>query len=235
MNSLPSNFKAIVFGASGALGSAFSEALSDTPNCGEVITISRGSQPRFDVEDEQSIADLAGDLAPLAPFHLIVDATGALHLNGVGPEKRLQDVRRETLLHAFSVNAVGPALLLKHFVPLLPSRSRCVFATLSARVGSISDNRKGGWYAYRASKAALNMLLQTTAIEVHRKCPDALLVALQPGTVQSRLSAPFLSGDPQLSVMTPRVSVDLMLGAIDQLPASRRANFIDYRGDPVPW
>lgn len=235
MNSLPTNFKALVFGASGAIGGAFSAALSITPKCDEVITVSRSTQPRFDIEDERSIAALARDLTPLAPFHFIIDATGALHLNGAGPEKRLEDIQRETLLHAFSVNAVGPALLLKHFVPLLPMRSRCMFATLSARVGSISDNRKGGWYAYRASKAALNMLLQTTAIEVHRKRPDALLVALQPGTVRSRLSAPFLSGDREPSVMTPQESVALMLRAIDQLPTSRRATFIDYRGEPVPW
>jgi NAD(P)-dependent dehydrogenase (short-subunit alcohol dehydrogenase family) len=235
MNSLPSNFKAIVFGASGAIGGAFSEALTATPNCDEVISISRQTHPDFDIGREETIADVARELAPLAPFHLMVDATGALHLDGIGPEKRLQDIEGDMLMRAFLVNAIGPALLLKHFVPLLPLEGRCIVAKLSARVGSIADNRKGGWYGYRASKAALNMLLQTTAIEVNRRRPDGLLVALQPGTVHSRLTAPFLSSDSETSAMSPPESVDLMLRAIDQLPASRRATFIDYRGEPVAW
>ena len=235
MNSLPSDFKAIIFGASGAIGGAFSEALMAVSNCHEVIAISRQTHPDFDIGREETIADVARSLKPLAPFHLMVDATGALHLDGVGPEKRLQDIEGDMLMSAFLVNAIGPALLLKHFVPLLPLEGRCVFAKLSARVGSIADNRKGGWYGYRASKAALNMLLQTTAIEVNRRRPDALLVALQPGTVRSRLTEPFLSDDSETSAMSPPESVDLMLRAIDQLPAARRATFIDYRGEPVPW
>lgn len=235
MNSLDDRFKAIVFGESGAIGSAFAEAIAAMPNCHQVIGVSRRTHPGFDIESEQSIADLARELTPLSPFHLMVDATGALHLDGVGPEKRLQDVHKETLLKAFAVNAVGPALLLKHFEPLLPMGTRCVFAKLSARVGSITDNRKGGWYGYRASKAALNMLLQTAAIEVKRKRPDALLVALQPGTVRSRLSAPFVSGHSDVAAMSPEQSVEMMLTAIDAVPASRRANFIDYRGENIPW
>ncbi len=235
MNSLDDRFKAIVFGASGAIGSAFSEAIAAMPTCEQVIGVSRRTYPGFDIESEQSIADLAQEFAPLAPFHLMVDATGALHLDGAGPEKRLEDIQPQTLLKAFAVNAVGPALLLKHFVPLLPTGARCVFAKLSARVGSITDNRKGGWYGYRASKAALNMLLQTAAVEVKRKRPDALLVALQPGTVRSRLSAPFVSGNSGIATMSPEQSVELMLTAIDRLPASRQANFIDYRGENIPW
>ena len=235
MNSLEERFKAIVFGASGAIGGAFVEAVAAMPNCDQVIGVSRRSDPGFDIESEQSIADLAQRFASLAPFHLIVDATGALHLDGVGPEKRLQDVHKETLLKALSVNAVGPALLLKHFVPLLPMGSRCMFVKLSARVGSITDNRKGGWYGYRASKAALNMLLQTAAIEVRRTRPEALLVALQPGTVRSRLSAPFVSHSSDVATMSPEQAVELMLTAIDALPASRRASFIDYRGENIPW
>ncbi len=235
MNSLPPGFKALVFGASGAIGGAFVETLSTTPNCGAVIAVSRSTHPQFDIANEASIAAVAEELTPQSPFHFIVDATGALHLGSVGPEKRLQDLNGNTLSQALMVNAIGPALLLKNAVSLLPSGSRCIYAKLSARVGSISDNRKGGWYGYRASKAALNMLLQTAAIEIQRRRPDALLVALQPGTVRSRLSAPFLPADGDHAAMTPQASVEKMLRAIDRLPASRRATFIDYRGDPIPW
>jgi NAD(P)-dependent dehydrogenase (short-subunit alcohol dehydrogenase family) len=121
---------------------------------------------------------------------------------------------------------------LKHFIPLLPSKSRCIFATLSARVGSIGDNRKGGWYGYRASKAARNMLLQTAAIEACRQRPQAVFAALQPGTVRSRLSAPFAAGT---DAMEPDVSAALLLGTLDTLPASGAAVFIDYQGRPIAW
>ena len=234
MNSLPHGFKAIVFGATGAIGSAFVHALENTPGCGQVIGLSRQSQPRIDLQQEVSIANAARALAPLAPFHLLIDATGVLHIDGTGPEKRLDDIDADTLLKAFSVNAVGPALLLKHFTPLLPGQARCIFASLSARVGSIGDNRKGGWYGYRASKAALNMLLQTAAIEIARKRPEAVVAALQPGTVRSRLSAPFLSGG-ETTAIAPERSAAMLLGAIDDLAPTRRAAFIDYNGEPVPW
>ncbi len=121
---------------------------------------------------------------------------------------------------------------MKHFVPLLPTTSRCIFATLSARVGSIGDNRKGGWYGYRASKAALNMLLRTAAIEACRQRPDAVFAALQPGTVRSPLSAPFLSG---AEAMDPDDSAALLLDALDALPASGAAVFIDYQGHSIGW
>ena len=171
-------------------------------------------------------------MAPKGPFELIVDATGALHIDGVGPEKRLHDLSADRLSRAFMVNAIGPALLMKHFIPLLPSQSRCMFATLSARVGSITDNRKGGWYGYRASKAARNMLLRTAAVEACRQRPEAIFVALQPGTVRSRLSAPFAAG---ADAMDPDVAAARLLDAIDALPARGEAVFIDYRGQPIEW
>jgi NAD(P)-dependent dehydrogenase (short-subunit alcohol dehydrogenase family) len=232
MNSLPSGFKAIVFGASGAIGGAFVKALVNTPNCGAVIGLSRQSHAAFDITNEDSIVELAQALQPQAPFHLMLDATGALHIDGIGPEKRMEDVNADGLKRAFMVNAIGPALLMKHFVPMLPLKSRCAFAKLSARVGSISDNRKGGWYGYRASKAALNMILQTAAIEVARKRPDAIIVALQPGTVRSKLTAPYVPGN---DAMDPDIAAEMLLKAIDELPPSREAVFIDYRGEPVPW
>ena len=232
MDSLPEGFKAVVLGASGAIGGAFVNALSNIPSCSAVSGLSRRSSPSFDIEDEASIARCAEYLKSAAPFHLIVDATGALSIGDQGPEKRIEDLSAERLLRAFMVNSIGPALLMKHFIPLFPLDSRCIFAKLSARVGSISDNRKGGWYGYRASKAALNMFLRTAAVEVCRKRPQAVFVALQPGTVRSRLSAPFLSG---VDAMEPETAVRKLLAAIDQLPPSRQAVFIDHDGEPVPW
>jgi len=179
MKSLPPGFKAIVLGATGAIGGAFEKALRRMPACAGVIGLGRRSDPPFDLEDEASIAACARAVAPGGPFDLIVDATGALHIDGVAPEKRLHDLGADRLSRAFTINAIGPALLMKHFIPLLPAKSRCMFATLSARVGSITDNRKGGWYGYRASKAARNMLLRTAAIEACRQRPEAIFVALQ--------------------------------------------------------
>lgn len=232
MNSLAPGFRALVFGASGAIGGAFAAALAAMPSCGEVVALSRRSTPWFDLEDEASISACAAALTPRGPFHLMIDATGALTIDGLGPEKRLDDLDPARLARAFAVNAIGPALLMKHFVPLLPTGARCIFATLSARVGSIADNRKGGWYGYRASKAALNMLLRTTAIEACRRRPEAVFAALQPGTVRSRLSAPFIAAGDALA---PEASAAMLLAVLDAAPARREALFLDYRGQVIEW
>ncbi len=177
------------------------------------------------------MARCAEALRSAAPLHLVIDATGALQIDGHGPEKRLDQLAAETLLRAHHVNAVGPALLIKHFAPLLARDERAVWAKLSARVGSIEDNRKGGWYGYRASKAALNMLLQTAAIELARTRPQAVIAALQPGTVQSGLSRPFVgdAGDD------PDVAARDLLAVLDRQPASGRACFVDRAGESIPW
>ncbi len=232
MKSLPAGYKAIVLGATGAIGGAFVKALSNRPECGTVIGLSRKGANPLDITDEESVAAHARALQELAPFHLIIDATGALHIDGAGPEKRIDDIRADRLLRAFEVNAIGPALLMKHFTGLLPMHARCFFAKLSARVGSISDNRKGGWYGYRASKAALNMLMQTAAIEIARKRPEAVVVALQPGTVRSRLTQPFVAGE---NATDPDTAVEMLLGAMDGLVPDRKALFIDYKGESIPW
>jgi NAD(P)-dependent dehydrogenase (short-subunit alcohol dehydrogenase family) len=232
MKSLPAGYRALVLGATGAIGSAFERSLARMPGCAAVIGLGRRSDPGFDLEDEASIAACARAVAPRGPFALIIDATGALTIDGIGPERRLGDLDPARLARAFAVNAIGPALLLKHFIPLLPTKSRCLFATLSARVGSIGDNRKGGWYGYRASKAALNMLLRTAAIEACRQRPEAVFAALQPGTVRSPLSAPFLAG---VEAMEPDDSAALLLAALDALPASGAAVFIDHQGHSIEW
>ena len=230
LKSLGTSYRALVLGASGALGHVFVEALQTDAACTKVVGLSRSSQPAFRLEDEASIAAAAASLQ--GPFHLIIDATGALTIDGQGPEKRMGALNAAQLARAFEVNTIGPALLLKHFVPLLDTDHRSIYAKLSARVGSISDNRKGGWYGYRAAKAALNMVLQTAAIEAARKRPQLVVAAMQPGTVASRLSAPFV---PVQDCLTPSQSVAGLLSALDDLPAQADAHFVDYKGATIPW
>jgi NAD(P)-dependent dehydrogenase (short-subunit alcohol dehydrogenase family) len=155
-----------------------------------------------------------------------------LTIDGVGPEKSLSRVDADALHRSFSINAIGPALLLRHLATSIASGD-AIYAKLSARVGSISDNQKGGWYGYRASKAALNMLLQTAAIELQRKNPGLRVVALQPGTVRSQLSEPFQSGVPTL--LEPSASVAGMMRAMTELDTKSGAHFIDYQGQEIPW
>lgn len=231
MHSLPEGYRALVIGASGAIGQALLQQLQADPRCAAVVGVSRQSTPGLDLLSETSIRDCAQALAAQGPFHLVLDATGALTVNGRGPEKRLDELDAAHLLDALQLNAVGPGLLLKHFVPLLASGQRVVWGKLSARVGSIEDNRKGGWYGYRAAKAALNMLLQTAAIEVARRRPLAVVAALQPGTVQSRLSQPFVGE----AALHPEDAAQRLLAVLDALQATGRAQFVDHLGQTIAW
>jgi NAD(P)-dependent dehydrogenase (short-subunit alcohol dehydrogenase family) len=231
MHSLPEGYRALVFGASGAIGQAFVQALQSDPRCAKVCGVSRQSSPGLDLLSESSMAACAQTLAAHGPFHLVLDATGALTLNGRGPEKRLDELDAAHLLNALHLNAVGPSLLLKHFSPLLASGERVIWGKLSARVGSIEDNSKGGWYGYRAAKAALNMLLQTGAIEIARRRPLAVVAALQPGTVQSALSQPFVGHD----ALRPEDAAQRLLSVLDALQPTGRAQFVDHQGQPIPW
>lgn len=231
MHSLPEGYRALVIGASGAIGRALVQQLQNDPRCASVLGVSRQSTPGLDVLSEPSIQACAQALAPHGPFHLVLDATGALTVNGRGPEKRLDELDATHLLNALHLNAVGPGLLLKHLVPLLASGERVIWGKLSARVGSIEDNRKGGWYGYRTAKAALNMLLQTAAIEIARRRPLAVVAALQPGTVQSALSQPFVGDD----AMPPQESARRLLAVLDSLQPTGRAQFVDHQGQAIAW
>ena len=234
-------YRALVIGATGALGHAFVNALSQDPRCAEVIPVGRtgaaaaagGVQvrnlPPWDLGDETSLKALAAALT--GPFHLVVDATGALTLDGRGPEKRLADLDANGLINCLQVNAIGPLLLLRHLSPLLARGERAVWGKLSARVGSIADNYKGGWYSYRMAKAALNQGLQTAAIELARQRPALVVAALQPGTVRSNLSQPFV-GD---SATAPEDAVRGLLAALDGLEPRGRAHFVDHACLPIPW
>jgi NAD(P)-dependent dehydrogenase (short-subunit alcohol dehydrogenase family) len=224
--SFPAPFDAVVFGAAGGLGRAFVEALAADPAVGSVTAVSRRTlacaSPKVvplmaDLLDEASIAAAAVACRARAP-RLVVVATGILHEPaGLRPEKTLQELDPATLALVMAVNATGPALVVKHFAPLLPRTGKSVIAALSARVGSISDNRLGGWYAYRASKAALNQLLRTASIEVARRWREACVVGLHPGTVATALSEPFRGNVPPGKLFSPALSAGHLLAVIDRL------------------
>ena len=220
---------AVVVGARGGIGAALCEALRRDADYDEVIGLGR---PEIDLADEDSIARAAAAW-PADAVRLIVNAAGFLHDETQGPEKSLRDLDAAKLRRVFEINALGPALLMKHALPRLPRRGRSVFACLSARVGSIGDNRLGGWYSYRASKAALNQLVRTAAVELARQSPDALCIAIHPGTVATALSAPFATTG--LEVHEPAAAARNLLGVLDQLTAEASGGFFDWRGQPVPW
>jgi NAD(P)-dependent dehydrogenase (short-subunit alcohol dehydrogenase family) len=239
MQSLPPGYRALVIGASGAIGAAFVAQLQADPACAAVVALHRHSQPALDYDDENSIAAAAAVLAEgsatAGPFHLIVIATGVLHREGPGdgfkPEKKLGDLHYAQMLQNFRTNAAGPALVIGHFSRLLAPQ-RALLAVLSAKVGSIGDNRLGGWYSYRASKAALNMFVKTAAIEVARSQPGAVLVALHPGTVSSALSKPFRGGE--IGRAAADAAAD-MLGVLDGLTPADSGGFFAYSGERLPW
>ncbi len=231
MQSFPADFRALVIGASGSIGTAFHALLSQDAHCAQVVRLHRQSQPPINFDQEESIAAAASQLAPEGKFHLIIAATGMLHSAQFMPEKRLADLSYAQMEQTFRTNTLGPAMVLRHFAPLLDTQ-RGVLAVLSAKVGSIGDNRLGGWYSYRASKAALNMLLKTAAIEVKRSNPNAVLVALHPGTVNSHLSKPFRGAEIGRS---PADAAGDMLQVIDSLAVGDTGRFIAYSGEALPW
>ena len=240
-----SRYQALVLGATGAIGQAFLKHFESDAQCSLVVGLSRQKNAEsglhFELENEDSMAHCASMLrnpeGPYGPygtceFKWIIDATGALTIDDQGPEKRLEALNSKQLLRQFEVNAVGPALLMKHFFPLLLMQETACYATLSARVGSIQDNFKGGWYGYRAAKAARNMLLQTAAIEASRKRPLGIFAALQPGTVQSNLSAKFASAQDSIR---PEESVTKLMQVLSHLKPTGRAQFVDHAGQEIPW
>ena len=231
MKSFPLGFRALVLGASGGIGGAFVQCLQSDPRCSSVVGLHRKSDPAVDFDNEASVLRAAEALKAQGPFHLIINAAGLLHTPQFMPEKRLGQLHFAQMEATFRANAFGPALVLAHFAPLL-ARERGVLAMLSAKVGSIGDNRLGGWYSYRASKAALNMFVKTAAIEVQRNQPQAVLVALHPGTVDSALSQPFRGAEIG---RPPAVAAAEMLAALDGLTPADSGGFFSYSGERLPW
>jgi NAD(P)-dependent dehydrogenase (short-subunit alcohol dehydrogenase family) len=232
MQSLEPAYSALVIGASGEIGRALCEEIANDPRCGSLLRLSRSTSPDFDLRKPEAFVDAIRAISGAEPFSLVIDATGVLSTTGAGPEKSLAAIHPAALHDLMQVNAFGPILLLRELLPLL-SRGRCLYGKLSARVGSITDNRLGGWYGYRTSKASLNMLLQTSAIELHRRLPGLVIAAMQPGTVVSPLSRRFISASTP--VLSARQAASGLLCALDLLPAQSGAHFIDHAGKVIPW
>ena len=189
----------------------------------------------LDLLDEDSIAQAAGTARALGQVHLVIVASGVLHdARGLFPEKHWGALNAQNLAYLFAVNAIGPALVAKHFLPLVPRNERSVFAALSARVGSIEDNRTGGWYGYRASKAALNMLIRTLSIELERRAPQALCIGLHPGTVDTALSHPFQAGVSPDRLFSPDKAAEHLLRVIEGAAVEDNGRLLAWDGQRVP-
>jgi len=205
-----------------------------------LVELSKRSKGRLsvlelDVTKEGTIAAAEERVrAETSGVGLIINVAGVLHGASFGPEKKLAQVHPNALRTVFEVNAFGPLLVAKHFHPLLRHGNRAVFASLSARVGSISDNRLGGWYAYRASKAAQNMITKTLSIELSRLAPQTIVVGLHPGTVDTDLSQPFQRNVPEGQLLTPQESVASLLSVIDGLSTAESGRIFDFRGKEIP-
>lgn len=232
--SFPSGGIAVVFGANGGIGRALALRLAAQPDFSTVLGYSRSSAVALDLCEESSIEAVATDVSRCGvDVRLLIDATGVLEGAGCVAEKSWRQLDPAAMMRAFAVNAIGPALLMKHFLPMLPRAGRCMFATLSARVGSIGDNRLGGWYSYRSSKAALNQIVRTAAIELRRIRPEALCVAIHPGTVATPLSARFAK--PGLEVQSPDTAAVRILTVLNTLTPQSSGDFFDQRGRPITW
>ena len=235
--------RAAVFGASGAIGRALVERLveggCETVHAGARSDIDWRSPAvrsfRFDLEDEGSIEAAAEGMRDPPP-ELVIVATGVLTLpGGTGPERSYRRLDADAMATAFRLNTIGPAMIAKHVLPLLPRDRRAVFAALSARVGSIGDNRLGGWHSYRASKAALNMLIRNWAIELARTHPQAVVAALHPGTVDSALSAPFQANLPDGQLTAPNIAAANLLDALARLTPEDSGGLFDRRGRRIAF
>lgn len=237
---MPNNIA--IIGSSGTMGTAFVRALSSKYPDATIHALSRQQQStstnnviniQLDYLDETSLKEAASQASVSIPLDLVIVAVGILHTDGIMPEKSLRDVSADKFMQLYQINTVVPALIAKHFVPVLNKKQRSVFAVLSARVGSISDNRLGGWYAYRASKAALNMIVKNVAIETQRTNRQAIVCALHPGTVDSPLSEPFQKNVPKDKLFTADYSVACMLQVLDSMTDSDSGKIFAWDGKEV--
>lgn len=232
--------RAAVFGASGGIGKALCTALADRGT--QVWAGSRSGKVeddrltgfRFDLADETSIAEAGRAMADTPP-DLVIVASGVLTLaDGTGPERTFKQIDGAAMEAVFRLNTIGPALVAKHMLPLFPRRERAVFAALSARVGSISDNGLGGWHSYRASKAALNMLLKNFALELGRTHKEAVILGLHPGTVDTGLSQPFQSNLPDGQLTSPEAAATHLLAVLAGSTPADSGKVFDWKGEEVP-
>lgn len=236
--------QAVIVGASGGIGRALTEALAEDARVEQVHALSRSgaaathpkvSPGQTDILDEESVAAAATRVAASGKPSLVLIASGILSSGeDAQPEKTYRQQSLAAFERVFAINTFGPGLVAKHFLPIMPRQGRAVFAALSARVGSISDNRLGGWHAYRASKAALNMLIRNYAIEQARRNPDFICVGLHPGTVDTDLSRPFQGNVPAAQLFTPQTSAAHLLNVLSGLTASDSGKIFDWAGAEIP-
>jgi NAD(P)-dependent dehydrogenase (short-subunit alcohol dehydrogenase family) len=227
---------AVVIGATGGIGSAVTSLLQESPAFDTVITLGRSPQSNslaLDLADENSIRAAAESID--REIDLVFVATGVLHTDRYQPEKSLRQLDADVMQDVFLINTIGPSLVAKHFLPKMRRGSKTAFAALSARVGSISDNRLGGWLSYRASKAALNMALKTAAIEHKRTRPDSVILALHPGTVDTQLSEPFQSNVPDGKLFDAAFAAEKLLGVLDSVDADSSGGFFAWDGKPIQF
>ena len=245
---------ACIVGASQGIGLGFVRALTSDPEIKHIFATYRDrktaselldlSEQQFDrltcipldITLESDIAKATEQITARShQLHLVVNCVGILHGENLQPEKSLRQVNAENLLHYFQVNSIGTILLAKHLQPLLQHSDRSMFASISAKVGSIGDNQLGGWYGYRASKAALNMFLKTIAIEYSRRNPNTIVAALHPGTTDTRLSKPFQRNVPPEKVFPVERTVKQLLDVLAQLTIQDSGNFFSWDGSQIPW
>jgi NAD(P)-dependent dehydrogenase (short-subunit alcohol dehydrogenase family) len=234
----------VIIGASGSIGSAFVREFIKIDNT-KIYALSRSEinfkNPKvthyhIDIEDEQTIIKAANFIMEeVSSIDTIILATGALCIGKITPEKSLKQLSINNFKKLFAINTIGPAMVAKYFVPKLNKNSRTIFAAISARVGSITDNKKGGWYSYRASKAALNMIIKNLSIETSRTKPSSIVTILHPGTVDSRLSAPFHNNVRPETILSPEESVVKMLEVIDSLTPEDSGKFFSWNGKQIEF
>lgn len=231
---------ALIIGINGAIGQALARKYRQTH---QVVGIARdihNADHNFTLVQtdysEENLPELFTTLQGISEnFSIIINCIGVLHNDSLKPEKRLVDLTERSLSHYFYVNATLPSLLIKHLYQLLPKTGNSVFAQLSAMVGSITDNKLGGWYGYRASKASLNMLLKTASVELARTHKHAALVAIHPGTTKSRLSEPFTKTTPPEKLYSAELTAQRLYKLINTLDATQTGHFFHWDGSKLEW
>jgi NAD(P)-dependent dehydrogenase (short-subunit alcohol dehydrogenase family) len=221
------NVRVLVIGASGGIGAALVEGCRAR---GDAVTPLSRSADGLDLTDEASVSAVLEAVA--SPFDAVFIATGALEIDSASPEKSIRSITQKSMMDQFALNAVGPALVLRHASKLMPRDRRAVFAVLSARVGSIGDNRLGGWISYRSAKAAVNQIVHTAAIELSRSHPQSICVALHPGTVETPFTEKYLGRHP---AVPPEEAAGNLLNVVDGLTPADSGGFFDWAGKAVPW
>ncbi|GBE91273.1 SDR family NAD(P)-dependent oxidoreductase [Nostoc cycadae] len=248
------NANAMIIGASQGIGFGFVKQLLQDTRINQIYATYRQQQTaaellaltseyadkltciEMDITDELQIVEAVRNISTqINKLHLVINCVGLLHEDDFQPEKSLRQINPENLLRYFQINSIGAVLLAKHLLPLFRHKEPSVFASISAKVGSIGDNQLGGWYGYRASKAALNMLMRTAAIEYGRSCPQTLVVTLHPGTTDTRLSRPFQRSVPPEKLFSVERTVSQLLTVIEQLEADDSGQFFSWDGSKLPW